>query len=174
MTEYIDIFDENWNATGEVLEKAEAERQGKWHKAAHIWIVNPRGELLLQLRGPNKKNHPNMWDISAAGHVSVGETVIEGGIREMYEELGVTITADQLIPITKNNSPSNKHLHSVFLIKLDLPLDAFVFNDHEVAEVKYVPWRTLAKMSEEEMRGNNILAHQEFDPLFAYLEKNGL
>ena len=172
--ELIDIFDENWNPTGEILEKGEAERQGKWHRAAHIWIVNPAGELLMQLRSPNKKSHPNMWDISAAGHVRTGESIIKGGIREMREELGIDITGDQLIEISKNNSPKNKHLHTEFLIKLDLSLDAFVFNDSEVAAVKYMPWRELAKMTDEEMLANDILPHKGFGPLFEYLEKNGL
>ena len=171
--ELIDIFDRNWNPTGEILEKNEAERQGKWHRAAHIWIVNPRGELLLQLRGPDKKLYPNMWDISAAGHVRAGESVIEGGIREMREELGINITADQLIYITKSNSSNNNHLHTAFLTKLDLPIDAFVFNDQEVVQVKYVPWRELAKMTDKDMLANGILPHEELKPLFEYLEKNG-
>ncbi|MDR0803898.1 MAG: alpha/beta fold hydrolase [Rickettsiales bacterium] len=170
--ELIDIFDESWNPTGEILERNEAERQGKWHKACHIWIVNPRGELLLQLRSPNKSSYPNMWDISAAGHVRAGETMIEGGIREMKEELGIDISGDQLIPITKRNSASNKHLHAVFLIKLDLPITAFTFSDREVAKVKYMPWREVAKMSREDMLVNSILPHKELETLFEYLEKH--
>ena len=173
MAEYLDIFDENWNPTGEVLEKEEAGRLGKWHRAAHIWIVNPRGELLLQLRSPAKKTHPNMWDISAAGHVRAGESVIDGGIREMREELGVEIAADMLVEITRNNSSSNNHLHTVFLTVLDIPPGAFVFNDNEVAGVKYVPWRELAKMSRDDMLANAVLPHREYGPLFEYLEKNG-
>ena len=173
MTEYVDIFDANWNPTGEILDKEDAARQSKWHLAAHIWIVNPKGELLLQLRAPTKSLHPNMWDISSAGHVRAGETVEGGGIREMREELGIDITESQLIPITKNNSSSrNFHLHTTFLVRLDLPLDAFSFDDGEVAEVKYMPWRELAKMSDADMLNNRILPHQEFKPLFGYLEKN--
>lgn len=171
--ELIDIFDEQWNPTGEILEKAEAERQCKWHRAAHIWIVNPRGELLLQLRSPTKKSHPNMWDISAAGHVQAGESIIQGGIREMHEELGINITPDQLIFISKNESPENQHLHTEFLINLDLPISAYTFNDHEVSAVKYVPWREIAKMSDDEKLANNILPHNGFTALFEYLENNG-
>lgn len=174
MKELIDVFDENWNPTGEILEKNEAERQGKWHRAAHIWIVNPYGELLFQLRSPHMKSWPNMWDISAAGHVRAGETVIEGGIREMYEELGIKITEDQLTEYTRNESPKNQHLHTEFIIKLDLPIDAFVFNDHEVVRVKYIPWRDIAKMSDEEKLENKIIPHKGFKELFKYLKKSGL
>ncbi len=173
MAELVDIFDENWSPTGEVLEKSESERQCKWHRAAHIWIVNSRGELLLQRRSPYKKTFPNMWDISAAGHVRAGESVVEGGIREMHEELGVDITASQLTLISTNRSFNNQHLQTEFLIKLDIPVEDFVFNDQEVVEVRYIPWRELAKMSEDDMKANNIIAHKGFVALFKYLEENG-
>lgn len=173
MSELIDVFDENWEPTGEILEKSEAERQCKWHRAAHIWIINSQGELLLQKRSPNKKTFPNMWDISAAGHIRTGESVVKGGIREMYEELGVKITAEQLILLGTNKSFKNQHLETEFLIKLDIPIEDFVFNDNEVAEVKYVPWRDLAKMSEDEMKASNILLHKGFKPLFEYLQEKG-
>ncbi len=170
MAELIDIYDENWHPTGEVLEKNEAEKQHKWHCTAHIWIVNPKGELLLQRRSPYKKTLPNMWDISAAGHVRTGETVIEGGIREMYEELGVKITADQLILINKNKSYTNQHLQTEFLVKLDIPIKDFVFNDKEVVEVKYIPYQELAEMTEDDMRAKNIIPHKGFKQLFEYLK----
>ncbi|MDR1027235.1 MAG: NUDIX domain-containing protein [Rickettsiales bacterium] len=172
--EFIDIFDEHWNPTGEILEKNEAERQKKWHRAAHIWIVNSNGEVLLQLRSPNKKSSPNWWDISAAGHVRAGESVIDAGIRETREELGITITGDELTQIWTDESPTNQHLHTWFIMMTDLPPDAFTFNDHEVAAVKYVPWRKIAAMSDDEKRANKILPHKGFLPLFEYLEDKGL
>jgi len=173
MSELIDIFDENWNPTGEVLEKDVAESLGKWHRAAHIWFVNPRGELLFQLRSPDKKSHPNMWDISAAGHIRTGESVEEGGVREALEEIGTQIDVCDLIKIAQNNSPRNKHLHTVFIVHKDLPIEAFTFNDKEVAAVKYIHWREIVKLSETEMWENKILPHKEFSDIFAYLEKNG-
>ena len=44
--EYIDIFDENNNATGEIKEKAKAHEDGNFHRTAHIWIINDKKELL--------------------------------------------------------------------------------------------------------------------------------
>ncbi len=81
MKEYIDIFDENNNPTGEVKEKQQAHEDGNFHRTAHIWIINDKSELLLQKRSASKKTHPNFWDISAAGHIRAGESVIDGGIR---------------------------------------------------------------------------------------------
>lgn len=87
--EYVDIFDENNNLTGQIKEKGKAHEEGDFHRTAHVWIINDKNELLLQKRSANKKSHPNCWDISGAGHIKAGESVIDGAIRELKEELGV-------------------------------------------------------------------------------------
>jgi len=168
--ERVDIFDEDWNPTGEVLEKSEAERQGKWHTAVCIGILNPKGELLLQLRSP-KKDKPNMWDISAGGHVQAGESLVQAAIREVREEIGVDVTADQLIEAGRGKSTKSQHLFILFLARLDLPIEAFASSD-EVAGVKYMPWRELAQMSADDMLVNHIWPSKAFKPLFDYLGKN--
>ncbi len=86
--EYIDIFDENNNPTGEIKEKVQAHEDGEFHRTAHVWVINDNNELLLQKRSASKKSHPNCWDISGAGHIREGESVIDGAIRELKEELG--------------------------------------------------------------------------------------
>ena len=53
--EYIDIFDENNNPTGEIKEKTQAHENGDFHRTAHIWIMNDNKELLLQKRSGTKK-----------------------------------------------------------------------------------------------------------------------
>ena len=91
MEEYIDILNENGELTGEIRTKREVHELGLWHRAVHIWILNPKGELLLQQRAEQKENYGGYWDISAAGHVSAEETSIESALREIEEELGVEI-----------------------------------------------------------------------------------
>ena len=95
--EYIDIFDYNNNPTGEIKEKTQAHEDGKFHRTAHVWIMNDKKELLLQKRSATKKSHPNFWDISGVGHIRAGETVIEGAIRELKEELGVEVKEEGLL-----------------------------------------------------------------------------
>lgn len=95
--EYIDIFDYNNNPTGEIKEKTQAHEDGNFHRTAYVWIMNDKKELLLQKRSATKKSHPNFWDISGVGHIRAGETVIEGAIRELKEELGVEEKAEGLL-----------------------------------------------------------------------------
>ena len=59
------------------------------HRAVHLLIFNPSGEVFLQFRSPTKDRHPLKWDSSAAGHVDAGEDYDETAKRELREELGI-------------------------------------------------------------------------------------
>jgi 16S rRNA (adenine1518-N6/adenine1519-N6)-dimethyltransferase len=61
------------------------------HRAVHILIFNPAGEVYLQQRSRWKDRHPLRWDSSAAGHVAAAESYDETARRELEEELGISI-----------------------------------------------------------------------------------
>ena len=169
--EYIDIFDENNNPIGEIKEKTKAHEDGNFHRTAHIWIINDKNELLLQKRSATKKSHPNCWDISGAGHIKAGESVTEGAIRELKEELGVEVTEKDLnyiatIKSTKN--PKNMEFGYVYLLRCNKKIQDYIFEDEEVSEVKYVYYEELEKMVEDKVEGL-LLHNAEFKKLFEYI-----
>ena len=94
--EIIDIFDENNKHLNIQKNKSEAHRDGLWHRSAQVWIYNPNGEIMLQLRGKDKALYPGMWDISAAGHVAAGEEPLTSAVREIEEEIGLKIKEEDL------------------------------------------------------------------------------
>ena len=59
------------------------------HRAVHVLIFSPLGEVYLQLRSRLKDRHPLTWDSSAAGHVNPGEDYDQTAVRELREELGI-------------------------------------------------------------------------------------
>lgn len=172
--EYIDIFDENDNPTGEIKEKTKAHEEGNFHRTAHIWIMNDKKELLLQKRSATKKSHPNCWDISGAGHIRSGETVIEGAIRELNEELGIKVNEDDLkfIAIVKSTkNPQNQEFGYVYLLKSNNEIKDYTFGDNEVSEVKYVYFEDLEKMVAN--RAEGLLIHEEeYKKLFEFIRNN--
>ena len=172
--EYIDIFDENNNPTGEIKEKTQAHENGDFHRTAHIWIMNDNKELLLQKRSGTKKSHPNCWDISGAGHIRAGETVIEGAIRELKEELGINANENDLkfISIVKSTkNPKNQEFGYVYLLKCNNKIEEYTFEDNEVSEVKYVYFEDLEKMVADRVEG--LLIHEEeYKKLFEFIRKN--
>ena len=169
--EYIDIFDENNNPIGEIKEKTKAHEDGNFHRTAHVWIINDNNELLLQKRSASKKSHPNCWDISGAGHIRAGETVTEGAIRELKEELGLEAIEKDLnyiatIKSTKNSK--NMEFGYVYLLRCNKKIADYIFEDEEVSEVKYVYYEELEKMVEDKVEGL-LLHNEEFKKLFEYI-----
>jgi isopentenyldiphosphate isomerase len=171
--EYLDIVDENNNLTGEVLSKKQAHKMGKLHRKVHIWALNNNKELLLQKRSFINKTNQNLWDVSAGGHISTGESVIDGALRELREEIGVVAKEDELINVAivkKDINPQNKEFIYIFIIMTSLSEDDFIFIDKEVSEVKYIYYKDLEK-DVASGREDLIKHDQEYSELFKYLDK---
>jgi len=136
---------------GGIKTKSEVHRDGDWHVAAHVWIVTSHSRVLLQRRAMEKENWPGYWDVSAAGHVSA----IEAAIRETFEELGLTITAEELEKIgelreqcvLRGGTYIDNEVHEVFLVRRDVDLAALVLQKEEVDEVRLVTLDELANVS---------------------------
>jgi isopentenyldiphosphate isomerase len=61
------------------------------HRAVHILLFNPQGELFLQQRAATKDSQPLKLDSSASGHLGAGEEYDACAVRELAEELGITV-----------------------------------------------------------------------------------
>ncbi len=69
--------------------RAEIHAAGLRHRAVHILVLNPAGEIYVQRRAADKDCDPGLWDTSAAGHVDYGESYDAAAPRELAEELGL-------------------------------------------------------------------------------------
>ncbi len=174
--EYLDIFDESGNSLGVKKTKSEAHSQGLWHKNAHVWIINSKKEVLLQKRSLIVENHPDLWDISAAGHVSSGQDIIYTALRETEEEIGLKLDPSQLIPIgiikemSRVGDYINNEFNSIFVVRMDLDPEK-IEKQEEVSEVKFISYKILKEIVES--GDKTFVPHpQEYQLLFNYLDKN--
>lgn len=71
--------------------KEDAKKSELFTRSVHIWIMNPKGELMICKRSSSKKSYPNMYTSSAGGHVDEGENYHDAAERELKEELGISI-----------------------------------------------------------------------------------
>ena len=94
--EMFDVVTAEGKATGQRRRRDDVHRDGDWHVSAHVWIVTPDGRVLLQRRAEGKESHPGLWDVSVAGHLAAGERAVEAAIRECREEIGLSLSADEL------------------------------------------------------------------------------
>jgi len=143
--EYLDTLTPSGHLTGERKPRDDVHRDGDWHRAVHAWIRNSKGELLIQRRSPEKESNPDKWDVSAAGHVSAGESSLEAVVKETREELGVDLPASafRLLFMVRQSAHHrsgafiDNEFHDVYLVEADLPLSAFTVQPGEVAELRY-------------------------------------
>jgi isopentenyldiphosphate isomerase len=90
--EIFDVVNEKDEVIGR-MPRAQVHREGRKHRAVHVLIFNRRGEIFLQKRSLAKDNFPGLWDSSASGHVDGGEAYDQCAVREVGEELGLTLAA---------------------------------------------------------------------------------
>ena len=93
--ELFDVVDEE-NRVIRQAPRAEVHAQSWRHRAVHIFVENPCGEIFLQKRSHLKDKMPERWDSSAAGHLDAGEAYLPCAVRELEEELGIRTTPDRL------------------------------------------------------------------------------
>ncbi len=148
--ELLDVYDDVGAYVG-TKGRAAVHRDGDWHRCVHLWVVSGDG-VLLQRRGAHKASWPGALDATAAGHVAAGESVEEGGAREIAEELGVAFTPEELAPlgaraiVDRSGGLVNREFQHVFLARDDRPLEAWT--DLEWSELDGLARMALPTFSE--------------------------
>ena len=164
--ELIDVLDENRNNTGKILSREEVHKRGLWPKTVHIWVINKTGDILLLKRSPMKKTSPNMWTTSVSGHLSAGDSSIEGAIRELKEEIGIEAKPEELKylftvseeVIKENNIKDREHI-DVYVLHADINIDKLILQEEEVSKVKWFSFTEFEKMVNN--HDKNLVKHDE-------------
>lgn len=92
--EWFDVVNER----DEVIRRAtrqEVHATGLWHRAVHVLVFDSPGRVFLQKRSMAKDLSPGLWDSSCSGHLDAGEDYDVAVLRELAEEIGVTLTPSQ-------------------------------------------------------------------------------
>ncbi|NLL12277.1 MAG: NUDIX domain-containing protein [Fibrobacter sp.] len=179
MLEFFDVINPDGTSAGYSLPRDEVHKKGLWHRTVHIWILNFNKELLIQKRSLQKEVYPGLWDISCAGHLSSGEDCCTGAIRELKEELGLTVEPGELkylFTVTQHYESPDKlfidnELTDVLLLNKDVVIDAMRIDKNEVAEVKFI---SIDELQKSVMERSPLLAphEDEYKRLFETLLVN--
>jgi len=79
-----------------VMPLHETHKQGLRHRAVFVLLYNTENKVYLQRRSRKKQLYPGRWDLSATGHVQSGESREGAALRELHEELGISLDRLQL------------------------------------------------------------------------------
>ncbi|WP_241581143.1 isopentenyl-diphosphate Delta-isomerase [Rosenbergiella nectarea] len=95
--ENIDVIlvDEHDNPLGQ-MEKLEAHRQGRLHRAITVYIFNTEQQLMLQQRAFSKYHCGGLWSNTCCGHPFPNESTQQAAERRLDEEMGLKLTLKKI------------------------------------------------------------------------------
>lgn len=135
----LDIVDDQDVVIGTAM-KSEAQKKGLRHRVVRITLEDLTGNILLQKRRDDKELYPGCWDTAAAGHVDAGEDYLAAAERELYEELGVVTSLEQIKHYKSNGVFGWRKLNRfTVLYRGIIPAETtFTLQKEEVADVRWL------------------------------------
>ena len=156
--ELFDLYDRDGRPTGIRKLRPLVHHDGDWHRSFHCWVVTPDADdphIVLQRRSALKETWAGLWDVSVGGHYSAGES-IEGGIREIREELGLVTTPEQLVHVGWRREEVfypdgliEREIQDVFFLLRELDLGDLRPEPSEVTEIAIISTTALRALASE-------------------------
>jgi isopentenyl-diphosphate delta-isomerase len=136
--ELVILVDQEDNAIG-TMEKMEAHRKGRLHRAFSVLIFNSKREMLLQKRAAQKYHSGGLWTNACCSHPAAGEKMEDAARRRLQEEMGIDVQPEfshKFIYKTELDQNLIEHEYDhVFIGTFDGDPDV---NKNEVDDWKYV------------------------------------
>lgn len=79
-----------------LMPKMEAHEKALLHRAFSVFVMNDKGETMLQQRAKDKYHSPLLWTNTCCSHQRNGESNIEAGKRRLMEEMGFSTELKEL------------------------------------------------------------------------------
>ena len=160
--ELLDIVDEQGIPTGKTIERTLAHEQGILHRTSHVWIMREkkgRIQVLLQKRSEEKDSYPGCYDISSAGHIPAGVDFLPSAIRELEEELGLSVPQEVLVYCGQRRFQFQQIFHgkpfhdnqvsNIYLLWLDKEPEEFLLQKEEVSAVRWFDFQDCMQQVEK-------------------------
>ncbi|WP_350287655.1 isopentenyl-diphosphate Delta-isomerase [uncultured Croceitalea sp.] len=138
MEEKVVLVDEQNRQLG-LMPKMEAHEKAVLHRAFSVFVMNDKGETMLQQRAAHKYHSPLLWTNTCCSHQRDGETNIEAGKRRLQEEMGFEVALKELFSfIYKAPFDNGLTEHEFDHVMVGYSNDAPKINPDEVADWKWM------------------------------------
>lgn len=166
-----DLYTKYRKKTGKEQIRGEKIPQGFYHLVVHVWIRNRKGEYLISQRSGSRPTFPLMWEC-VGGSVLMGESSIEGALREIKEEVGLDLKPETgTLLFTKLRGTDFKYeckefndIMDVWLFEYDGDLHLEDATTDEVADCRWMTVSEIRKLYED----NKLV--QTLDYFFCVME----
>lgn len=135
-SEEVDIYDEKKQKTGKTkVRNKDILEYGEYIIGVQAIIINSNKEILISQRSSSKKKYPLKWECNG-GAIKKGEDEITGLIREIYEELGISLKKEEAIYL--KTVKKEKQFKVIYLFSMDIDINNIKFVDDEVINARWV------------------------------------
>ena len=155
MSELWDVYTIDRKKTGKTCIRGEQSNlaDDEFHLWVMVWIKNPTtGKYLISQRSADKDTDPLKWE-TVAGHSISGDTGLDAALREVYEEVGITLKAeDAKILATKvaRTIDGRRHnwIRDSFCFETTMEPDLNKATTNEVIQTKWLTFEEIKEMYE--------------------------
>lgn len=79
-----------------LMPKMEAHEKALLHRAFSVFVLNSKGEIMLQQRAADKYHSPLLWTNTCCSHQREGESNLKAGKRRLMEEMGFVTDLEEV------------------------------------------------------------------------------
>ncbi len=178
--ELLDVLDENGVFQGRVATRGDVHRQGLWHRAIIVALVNDDNKVLIQKRSLKKEKFAGLWDLSVAGHLPAGQDSVACAAAEVMEEVGYMLPKkiqlrDFRFMVSFRNQISlsdtfiENQFYDFFIYNVgDLDINTLRVQESEVGEIK---WATAFEIKNLAAQGLMHPRNEWIEVLYRYITK---
>jgi len=155
------------------MPKMEAHEKAVLHRAFSVFVLNDRGETMLQQRAAHKYHSPLLWTNTCCSHQRLGETNIEAGKRRLMEEMGFETELRELFSfIYKAPFDNGLTEHELDHVLLGYYSGTPEINPDEVAAWKWMGLDEIRQELEESPEDYTAWFRIIFNRFYEYIRQN--
>jgi len=143
-----DACDREGNPLGFDLVRNEPIPEGVYHLVVEILALTADGQALITQRHPDKK-WGGYWEYTG-GAVVKGETPVQGALRELREETGLVVAAQDLHPVYVDAQFSPDTIYHSFVVFFDPAEQTIRLQEGETAAYDLLPYDEFRQAIAEE------------------------
>lgn len=155
MPEIWDAYDRNFNKIENVtLVRGEPIPDGMYHLVCDIVVKHTDGTYLLMQRDL-QKTFGGRWELTAGGSALIGETPLEGAMRELREETG--IASSDFKELRRVVNEKRHFVCVVYFCLTDCDKNSVTLQEGETIDYKWVTKEEILKMPSDTLASVRVL-----------------
>ena len=155
MPEFWDAYDRDFNKIENVtLVRGEPIPDGLYHLVCDIVVNHTDGTYLLMQRDL-QKNFGGRWELTAGGSALIGETPLEGAMRELREETG--IASSDFKELRRVVNEQRHFVCVVYFCLTDCDKNSVTLQEGETIDYKWVTKEEILKMPSDTLASVRVL-----------------